>query len=611
MTLDEKKKLWIKANKAYNNKTEIMSNAKFDALEQAIHKADPEWLKAQGTGAKVDKKVEVALVEFMPSLHKVYPEKLEKKAVNKKIHVIMDKLDGSALEIVYERGLPSKAITRGDGEFGGDISFLLPHLNIPKRIATKNFTVLRCEAVMKAKTFTSKYADQAENARSLVNGALNRMKPSPALKHIDIVILGVYHQSIEDGLLFAAKQGFDIVRYGKHKVSDAPKLLSERRKSSLYDMDGLVLTEADSMFEYESKDKPKWIWAYKENESVEDATKAVVKHIIWQESRKGLLVPKIEIKPIRLGGTTVTFATAHNAKWMIDRGIGPGAVVQIVRSGDVIPKIVGVVKKGKIQLPGVDHVLQGVHFVAIERTAEADVRAIHHFFTTMGIEFIAAKTIEKLHEAGLTHVVHHLADYGVKLTRYHKAGISSKMCAKIYAEYSRVFSDGVLLRDLMIASNTMAAGIGERKLKAIEAHYKDVPNILAELVKGKEAFIRMRVSKVPGFKDRSLGLLIDSIANFRPWLRHVLKLKHIKVRKPERTVEKKVVKGKLMGQKVSFTGYRDATEEHWIEHNGGLVVPFSAQTQILLYRPTGKASTKVIKAADRGIACLEFKDFMK
>lgn len=609
MILTEKKELWLKANKAYNNKKAIMSDAKFNALEEEIEAADPKWLKAQGTGSKVDKKVEVALVEFMPSLTKFYPDKIEKRIAKcEASQIIMDKLDGSALQVVYERGLPIKVITRGDGEFGGDISFLIPHLNIPKKISDKNFTVLRCEAVMKARTFAAKYSSEAENARALVNGALNRMKASPALKDIDIVVLGVYHRTMQIGLKLAATNKFSVVRYEVLPAHKITKLLTQRRKTSVYDMDGLVSADLNAMFAYTNADKPKWIWAYKENESVEDATKAVVKRIIWQESRKGLLVPKIEIKPVRLGGTTVTYATAHNAKWMIDRGIGPGAIVQIVRSGDVIPKIVGVVKKGKIQLPEVDHVLEGVHFVAIERTQEADVRAIHHFFTTMGIEFIAAKTIAKLHDADLTHVVDHLADYGDRLTRYQKAGISEKMCTKIYAEYSRVFSDGVLLRDLMVASNNMAAGIGERKLKAIEAHYKDAPNILAELVKGKDDFIRMRVAKVPGFQTRTIGLLIDSLTNFRPWLRHVLKLKYIKVRKPEAVVEKKAVKGKLMGQRISFTGYRDVVEETWIEKNGGLVVPFGAQTQILLFRPTGKASSKVRKAQDKGIQTLLFKD---
>lgn len=628
MTLIELKAKWLKANEAYFNKKAIMSDAAFNALTDELENRAPKWLAAQGTGAKVDKKTEVRLDEFMPSLTKVYPEKIATKIRSTtELQVVMDKLDGSALQVVYDQGKPIKVVTRGNGTLGGDISFLIPYLNLPKTINRKVRVVLRCEAVMKASVFKKKYSEEAENARALVNGALNRMKPSPALKDIDIVVLGVYGSMLEAGLNWAAERKFTVVPYEVMPLAKAVTILAARRKLSAYDMDGLVLAGRSAVFEYANADKPKWTWAFKENESIDDAAKATVKQIIWQESRKHLLVPKIEIEPIRLGGTTVTFATAHNAQWMVDRGIGPGAIVQIVRSGDVIPKIVGVVKKGKLQLPDFDYVQRGVHFVSASDSKEQAVRAIHHFFTTLGIEFIASKTIEKLYDTGFTNVMNHLEAYsdktkhrakivgpglgsGVTMTggmrKYNKAGLGFAMCAKIFGEMNRVFDDGVLLRDLMVASNKMNAGIGERKLKAIEAHYKDVPNILAELVKGNEAFVRMRMAKVPGFKKRTIDMLIDSLVDFRPWLRHSLKF--IKVRKPEIVQAKKAVKGKLSGERISFTGYRSAEEEEWVIKNGGIVIDFGSKTTILLFRPTGKASTKVTKAQAKGIRTLLFRD---
>ena len=609
MTLVELKAMWVSANEAYFNKKALISDAAFDKITAELEKRAPKWLAAQGTGAKVNKKTEVRLDEFMPSLTKVYPDKIATKLKsNTELQVVMDKLDGSALQVVYDQGKPIKVVTRGDGTLGGDISFLIPHLKLPKTINRKVRVVLRCEAVMKASVFKKKYSEEAENARALVNGALNSMKPSPALKDIDIVVLGVYGSMMEAGLSWAADRGFTVVNYEILALAKAVTILAARRKMSAYDMDGLVLAGRNAVFEYSNADKPKWTWAYKENESIEDAAKATVTKIIWQESRKHLLVPKIEIKPIRLGGTTVTFATAHNAQWMVDRGIGPGAIVQIVRSGDVIPKIVGVVKKGKLQLPDFDYEQRGVHFVSVSESKEQAVRAIHHFFTTLGIEFIATKTIEKLYDAGFTSVLHHLNSYGRRMDGYMAAGMGVAMTAKIYAEFSRVFNDGVLLRDLMVASNKMNAGIGERKLKAIEAHYKDVPNILAELVKGTEDFVRMRMDRVPGFKTRTIDLLVASLIDFKPWLRHLLKLQFLKVRKPEIAQVKKAVKGSLSGERVSFTGYRDKDQEAWILSKGGELVDFGARTTILLFKPDGKASTKVAKAQVKGIKTLLFKD---
>lgn len=630
MTLQEKKDLWLTANEAYFNKKAVMSDAEFDALTADLEKRAPKWLAAQGTGAKVDKKTEVQLTHLMPSLTKFYPDKIEKRLAKESgVQIIMDKLDGAALQVEYNKGRPTKVVTRGDGVKGGDISFLIPHLNLP-RIGVMAHHVLRCEAIMKTKVFAAKYADQAENARALVNGALNRKKPSPALKDIDIVALGVYGMKVGAGLGWGELEGFTVVKRSRESSKDLaeklPKLLEQRRKDSEYDMDGLVGASVYAEFAYANADKPKWIYAFKVNESVEDATKAVVKRVIWQTSRKSLLVPKIEIEPVRLGGTTVTYATSHNAKWMVDKGIGPGAVVQIVRSGDVIPKIVGVTKKARPQMPEVAHEWRGVHLAAIAKDKDATVREIHHFFKTMGMEFIAAKTIAKLYDSGFTSVVDHLAAFndttvlkgayeipGFKASatatsgmfRYHDAGIGLGMAAKIFAEYDRVFASGVLLRDLMVASNKMEAGIGERKLKAIEAHYKDEPNVLAVMVKNPFCVQLERLGQVPGFSDKSVALLIEGLDEFRPWLKEVLK--YVKVRKPE-AVKVVVRKGKLLGERVSFTGYRDEAQEKWITDNGGEVISYGSKTTILLYSPTGKKSAKVAAASGKGVRVLLFKD---
>jgi NAD-dependent DNA ligase len=614
--LKAKKTLWLKANDAYNNhKPALMSDAKFDALERQIRAADPSWVELKKTGAPVaDKKTEVALVELMPSLLKFYPDKIEKQVAKLKgaEDAILDKLDGSALQIVYERGRPHRAITRGDGTYGGDISFLLPYLKIPKTITNKNFVVLRCEAVMKSKTFARKYAADAENARALVNGALNRQKPSPALKDIDIVVLGVYNSQIVSGLKQAKAMGFDTVRHTTAVVTPAllQKLLVSRRKTSEYDMDGLVIVQASKSFAYDSADKPKWTWAYKENESVADATKTKVKRIIWQDSRNSVLIPKIEIEPVKLGGTTVTFATCHNAQWMLDRKIGPGAVVAIVRSGDVIPKIVAVIKPGKIQLPDVEHEMVGVHFKAVHRSKAAEVKTIQKFFVQVGIEHIAAKTIDKLYDDGFKTALDYVADYGQRLTKMHRAGMSVKMCTKLYAEFERTVGQGLLVKDLMVASNCFGTGIGVRKLTMLEKHYG--PEALKGLLNFKGRGLADWLAGAPGWSDKTAQVIIEGLPAFKVWLRQYLK--HATVRKadPEKKI-KHVLKAKRAAghveHKVTFTGYRDATQEHLVESLGYEVVSFSKKTTILIYKEGGKSSTKIDKARDSGIRVMTFAAF--
>lgn len=599
------KRLYKKAVKAYYNSDAIMSDAHFDKLEAKIRRADPNWKALAKTGVAVNKKTEVALEHFMPSLNKFYPDKIDAWVLKQDVRMlVMNKLDGCSIQLIYNDGLPVKLITRGDGMRGGDISFLIPFLNIPKRIRYAGRIVLRCEAVLPTSTFKKKYADECENARAAVNGWLNRKTPSPGLADVHVVVLGVYDYKMANGLMLAESFGFKVVKHSV--VTDFAKirpLLPTRRKSSLYEMDGLVLCGANQPLVYLNADKPKWIAAYKENEDIATATKAVVEEIIWQTSGHNRLIPKIKIKPVRLGGVTVTYVTCHNAKWMVDRGIGPGAIIRVIRSGDVIPKIVGVVKKGKLQMPDVACEFVGVHLVATENSKEAEVRAIHKFFTTLGIEFIAQKTIATLYDAGFTSEYQYMKAWstGKASTALHYAGLGLAMSDKIEAEFNRVFGKGVLLRDLMVASNCFDPGLGDRKLKAIEKVYS-----LAEIIKTTEDIRTNLLLGIHGFSHKTVALVNKGMVPFKKWLREALK--YITVSKH---VVTKVKAGKLSGVAVTFTGYRDAAQENYITDNGGEIVPFGSCTKILFYKGGGKTSSKIEKALAKGIAVTTFERWRK
>lgn len=605
--LSEKKKLYIKACEAYYNNAggkTLMTDAEFDLLERAIKAEDPNWSQLKKTGVEVSKKIEVPLTHFMPSLNKKYPEAYPKWRAKQAAIVMlwMAKLDGSSVQLTYTKGKPVKLVTRGDGTNGGDISFLIPHLKLPT-IKYKDTLVFRVEAVLKKRIFEKKYAKEFENARAAVNGWLNRRKPHPGLKDVDFVILGLYGYPMFAGLELAKGFKFDVVDYGRHSATDASSLLKKVRKACEYDADGLVLCDPKHVLEYNNADKPKWIIAYKENDE-ENATPATVKKVVWQNSRLGRWIPKIEIDPVRIGGVTVTYATVHNAKWMVDRKIGPGAVVKLVRSGDVIPKIVGVEKEGKLTYPKGEHEFKGVHLVSVGRSKESDVREIHHFFTTLGVEHIAQKTIDRLYDFGLTSVASYLSSWSRRFPEFAEAEIGVKTASKIYAEFNRALASGVLLRDLMVASNCFE-NLGERKLQLIEKSYVDEANVLAKLVKGE---LSIKLVKVKGLGGKNKKAFEDGLKLFKPWLKEVLK--YIKVRKPS-TVELKPKSGKLKDIKFTFTGYRDKDQEQWVTDNGGEIVSFGKQTQVLFYKAGGKKSSKIEKASDNGIQVTTFEDYRK
>lgn len=644
--LDADKALYVRANKLYNEGGKpIMTDTEFDKLERGIRKADPDWKELRKTGAAVGKKVEVRLPAPMPSLAKVYPEDQAKWLAKQKVKRVlsMHKLDGSALQAKYSEGRCVFLATRGDGEFGKDISFLIPHLNLPK-VKEKTDFLLRIEAVMKEATFKKKWLrkdaddkDGFENARNMVNGLLNRTKVHKGMADIDMVVLGVYDYAMLAGLDWADHMGFITVERKIQKVdADWETVLAASRKLSDYAIDGLVRVAPEHRFEYLNFERPKWVSAFKVNDDA-DAVKATVVDIIWQMSRTGRWTPKIKIKPTTMKGVVVTYATAHNAQWITERKIGIGAVIKVVRSGDVIPKIVGVVKPAaQPSHPPGEFYEKGVHYYATTRHKDADVREILHFFTVLGIENIARKGVEKLYDGSFTSVLHHLEAFNDKtkhrgkielpglksyttmttgMLSYQKAGMGLAMSAKIFMDAHRILEEeGVTLLKLMNASNCFES-FGERKLALIQNHYmaKGDSNPLKGYVKRTQEWLMNEknwsdVKTIKGMGEASAQQFFEGVQRFKLWFHPILKTRLLKINEPDALVKKKAVVGLLTGQRVSFTGYRNTDHEAAVEVLGAEIVPFGSKTTILLYKKGGKASTKLDKARGAGARVCTFEE---
>ncbi|BAG41511.1 NAD-dependent DNA ligase [Ralstonia phage phiRSL1] len=617
--LNKAKKLYKQARVAYYEKAEIMTDAEFDALEDSIRRLDPKWDELQKTGTKVEvknKKQEVKLLEFMPSKNKIYPEHVAKyaaKHASVEVWNVSHKLDGTSLQLAYRGGRPWKLITRGDGALGKDISFFLPHLvkigMIPDHIKTDALVVVfRCEGIMPVAVFEKKWAGKYDNARQLANGVFNRQDMHPALADVHMVVLSVYGMKQGEGIMYAKRQGFHVVPTrmlkGRLDAEVLTRLLNKEREASIYEMDGLILVPSPRIMSYTSPDRPKDITAFKFNDE-ENAAEVPVESVVWQKTRLHRWQPKITIKPTFMDGVMVTNVTAHNPAWMKERGIGPGAIVKVLRSGGVIPKIVGVVKKGKFQPPPGPYVEDGRLFRMTEGDASTEVRGIHHFMTTLGIELLASKTITKLYEEGFTTVYDYIdlainGDEG----RLQTAGIGVKMSQKIQAELERVLGSTINLRLLMVASGCFRDGIGRRKLEALEA----AGISMRFLLKSSDFALRGELSKVKGFSDITIEAVIDGVNAFRKWFDEVRELLEVDGSLPK---AKKVVTGKLTGQFVSWTGYRNKDEEQKVEAWGGTIVPFGSKTTILLYSPSGKTSSKVEKAGSKAMTWVQLTSKFK
>ena len=125
--------------------------------------------------------------------------------------------------------------------------------------------------------------------------------------------------------------------------------LIDWRENYDYDIDGIIVAD-DRKYPRTSKN-PKHAFAFKtvlDDQIVESK----VVDVIWSPSKDGYLKPKVQIQPVKLGGAVIQYATLHNAEFVIKNKIGLGAIVQILRSGDVIPKVEKVIKPAKtVKMP--------------------------------------------------------------------------------------------------------------------------------------------------------------------------------------------------------------------------------------------------------------------
>jgi len=625
-TLAQQKVLYKKAKAAYEAGKPIMSDYKFDELEDWILALDPKWKELRKTGVTVkSKKAKRELPQKMPSLNKRYPGEID-KWLDGDDKVAMDKEDGSSLLLGAKGGWFTTLITRGDGNVGGDISFLLPYINVPKTLKYNSTYWFRCEAVMSEATFNKYYADKYDNPRNLVAGILNRsMTGAPtaeeqrALRRTDIIVLGTFDTKLLEGLDFAKRCGLTVVPHTliqKPTADGLATMLARRRKASPYAMDGLVIAAPDFQYSYKTNDKPKDIIAFKIN-SEADAVEAKVKCIHWQVTGHGRIVPKVEIEPKRVGGVTIKHATVHNAAWMLERNIGPSAIIKIVRSGDVIPKIVGVVKAGKIQLPEIPHKLEGKHFVVKQATAgtqgRIDVLNMHKFMTTMGIELLGTKTLTTLQQQGFDSVAHYLNQWhrGKLVSAFFHAGLGEKTAANIQAQFDKAFKGKIIpMKDLMVASRCYPAGVGGRKLSALEAGGISMDDLVAGIKAKKPVALEKRIVDVHGFEATMARAICKGTIAFVEELEVYQRYLSIDGSLPKAKA-KKTAGEPLSGQFISWTGYRDEDEEETAEGLGADIGSFGARTTILLYKEGGKASSKVDKAREKGIKVMTWPQLVK
>jgi DNA ligase (NAD+) len=296
------------------------------------------------------------LREFDNRIHKTISQNVE--------YVCELKFDGASISITYKNGSLFRAVTRGDGNKGDDVTLNVKTIkSIPLKISDKVLPeefVIRGEILMPRAVFDRLNEERIKsditpfaNPRNAASGTLKLLDPRVvSSRSLDCMVYfllseNLPHNNHYDNLKKAAAWGFrvaDSIRLCRG-IDDVIQFISHwesERKNLPYDTDGVVIKVNSLLQQQElgfTAKSPRWAIAYKYK--AEEATTRLLS-VAFQVGRTGTVTPVANLEPVFLSGSTIRRATLHNADQIALLDLHQNDMVYIEKGGEIIPKIVGV-----------------------------------------------------------------------------------------------------------------------------------------------------------------------------------------------------------------------------------------------------------------------------
>jgi NAD-dependent DNA ligase/predicted flap endonuclease-1-like 5' DNA nuclease len=504
------------AQKAYYNDSEnvLMTDNEFDIIKEYMEKKYPKNKILEQIGAPIQEKNKVSLPYNMPSMDKIKPDTtaLTKwKAKYSGPYVLSAKLDGISAMYSSENN-EQKLYTRGNGKVGQDISHLIPYLRLPN---TKDITI-RGELIMKKTTFLEKYASEFSNSRNLVAGIVNQKKiEADKFKDVDFVAYEVIKPTLKpsEQMTFLGKENVDeVINETKTSIDNTllSTILVDWRKNYEYTIDGVIVTN-DEIYDRTDKN-PEHGFAFKMVLS-DQLAEAKVLNVLWSPSKDGYLKPRIQIEPVVLGGAKIEYATAFNAAFVEENKLGIGALVKLVRSGDVIPHIMAVIEPAeKAKMPDVAYKWNDTHVDIIMDDAEQDEtvkeKNIVGFFKGLEVDGLGPGNVKKIMKAGYDTVPKIIA---MSEEDYLKVdGFKKKMAEKVFNSIHNKIAAAPLAK-IMAVSNIFGRGFGERRIEPILANY---PDMLKNTTTSSDEDKIQQIKSIRGMEKKTAERFVKNLPKF-------------------------------------------------------------------------------------------------
>ena len=296
-------------------------------------------------------------------------EKRNKKITDGTLEYVCElKYDGASISLTYENGFLLRAVTRGDGTQGDDVTRNIKTINsIPLKLKgdfPDRFDI-RGEIVLPFEGFNNMNKQRIlegeepyRNPRNTASGSLKLQDSSEVAKRpLDCLF---YHMVCDKLPIQTQYQSLDLARKLGFKVPITSKLVTtipevikfveywdQHRHNLPYEIDGVVI-KVNSLFQQEelghTSKSPRWAIAYKFKA---ERVSTILNDITYQVGRTGAITPVANLKPVELAGTIVKRASLHNADQIEKLDIRVGDTVYVEKGGEIIPKIVGVASENR------------------------------------------------------------------------------------------------------------------------------------------------------------------------------------------------------------------------------------------------------------------------
>jgi NAD-dependent DNA ligase len=420
-------------------------------------------------------------------------------------YLLSPKLDGVSA-LLCLRGDQKTLYTRGDGQQGQDISWMLPCLSNLAALPPCN-VVVRGELILKKSTFQEHFSSSAQgqggNARNIVSGLVNRLEPSIFHSYVDFKA----YEVVDPPSLTPEQQMLHLVRCAipcvfTVKTDSLPmdyleEMVLTLRKEYPYEIDGVVCVD-NHVHDRITEGNPPFAVAFKMPMADQMAVTTVI-DVEWKANKDGYLKPRARVLPVVIGGNRIEYVTVFNAAHVQQHGIGVGAIVELTRSGDVIPQITRVKSPAEPTMPSVSYrwneTKVDVMVANVDKDPEVLLQRNVRFFKTLSIPGMGPGQLKKIMDAGFTTpqaiVQMSVADF------LRIPGFQQTSSTKLYEAIQKGRNKASMV-DLLVASNVFGRGISKKTLESV---VEGVPDFFTA---NEESF-----QKIKGIGKKTLDVVME------------------------------------------------------------------------------------------------------